>query len=80
MRCQRCQGLLVSETFGGLNIEANALCLATRCINCGCVEDVVVRSNRFCRSEKTREVPRRKARTGDVVFNPVQMKGQAVLR
>jgi hypothetical protein len=47
MFCQRCRGLLVQETFGDLIDKAGRLSTATRCINCGCVEDAVVRANRF---------------------------------
>ena len=46
MFCQRCRGLLVLETFGDLRQETASICPATRCINCGCVEDSVVRANR----------------------------------
>lgn len=46
MVCQRCRGLLVCETFDDLNIKTDSFCIATRCINCGCVEDAVVRANR----------------------------------
>jgi hypothetical protein len=46
MVCQRCRGLLVCETFDDLSIETDSLYNATRCINCGCIEDVVVRANR----------------------------------
>jgi hypothetical protein len=60
MVCQRCRGLLVCETFDDLGIESDPLYTATRCINCGCIEDAVVRANRFCRSETTRGVPRRR--------------------
>jgi RNase P subunit RPR2 len=35
MRCQRCRGLLVPESFGDLNIETHSLRMAIRCINCG---------------------------------------------
>jgi len=66
MVCQRCRGLLVWETFDDLNIETNSLYRATRCINCGCIEDAVVRANRFRRSEKMRGSLRRRVRTGDV--------------
>lgn len=41
MVCQRCRGLLVCETFDDLNIKTDSFCIATRCINCGCVEDAV---------------------------------------
>ena len=66
MRCQRCRGLLVRETFGDLNVEINPLCTATRCVNCGCIEDAVVRTNRFRNSVRTRVIPRRRVRKGDV--------------
>jgi hypothetical protein len=35
MRCQRCRGLLVRETFDGLSQEADIMCLATRCLRGG---------------------------------------------
>lgn len=66
MVCQRCRGLLVCETFDDLNIETDSLYTATRCINCGCIEDAVVRANRFRRSEKMRVSPRRRVRMGNV--------------
>lgn len=66
MRCQRCRGLLVRETFGDLNVETNPLCTATRCINCGCIEDAVVRANRFRRSVRTWVIPRGRVRKGNV--------------
>ena len=56
MVCQRCQGLLICETFDDLGIETDSFYTATRCVNCGCIEDAVVRANRFRRSEKTRGV------------------------
>lgn len=68
MRCQRCQGLLVCETFDDLNIETDFLYTATRCINCGCIEDTVIRANRFHSSERTRVIPRRRVGKGDVEF------------
>ena len=66
MRCQRCRGLLVCETFDDPNIDTHALCSGTRCINCGCIEDAVIRVNRFHSSERIRVIPRRKVRKGDV--------------
>lgn len=69
MVCPRCRGFLVREPVDGLNIKAGRLSTATRCINCGCVEDAVVRANRFRPSVKTRENPRRVVRKGDAVFN-----------
>jgi hypothetical protein len=51
MVCQRCRGLVVCETFDDLTIETDSSYIATRCINCGCIEDAIVRANRFRRSE-----------------------------
>jgi hypothetical protein len=68
MRCQRCRGLMVWETFDDLNIETDSLYSATRCINCGCIEDAVIRANRFHGSERTRVIPRRRVRNGDDEF------------
>jgi len=47
MLCPRCRGLLVRETFGELREEAERMYSATRCINCGSIEDSVVRANRL---------------------------------
>jgi RNase P subunit RPR2 len=47
MICPRCRGLLVREPVDGLNIKTDRLFTATRCLNCGCVEDAVMRANRF---------------------------------
>jgi hypothetical protein len=47
MMCQRCRGLLVHETFGDLIGEIARLCPVTRCVNCGCIEDLVIRANRL---------------------------------
>lgn len=66
MVCQRCRGLLVCETFDDLSIGTDSLYRATRCINCGCIEDAVVRTNRFRRSEKVHVSPRRRVRTDNV--------------
>ena len=68
MLCKRCGGLLVRETFDGLSQEADIMCLATRCINCGYIEDSVVRANRLHPPAAKRAVPRRIARKGEVVF------------
>jgi RNase P subunit RPR2 len=66
MFCQRCRGLLVRETFDDMSIRTDSLHTATRCINCGCIEDAVVRANRFGPSVKTRMIPRGKTRRGNV--------------
>lgn len=58
MVCQRCRGLLVCETFDGLSPEAEIMCLSTRCINCGSIEDPVVLANRLLPPAAKRAVPR----------------------
>lgn len=63
MVCQRCRGLLVQETFGDRIDKTGGLSTATRCINCGCVEDAVVRANRFRPPVRARALPRRVVRT-----------------
>jgi hypothetical protein len=60
MVCNRCRGLLVFETFDDLCIGTESLYTATRCINCGCIEDAVVRANRFRHSETIRTIPHRR--------------------
>ncbi len=47
MSCQRCKGLLIREPFEELRAEIGRTCLTTRCVNCGCIEDSVVRTNRL---------------------------------
>lgn len=71
MRCQRCRGLLVHETFGELNCQTDRLSTVTRCINCGCIEDAVVRTNRIRRSERSRPLLRRRRmiKEREVVFS-----------
>ena len=59
MVCQRCRGLLVRETFDGVSPEADMMRLSTRCINCGSIEDPVVRGNRLRPPAAKRAVPRR---------------------
>ena len=68
MFCQRCRGLLVYETFGDLRVEAGCMCPATRCINCGYIEDSVVRANRLHPPLTKRSAPRGIVRKGGVVF------------
>ena len=38
--------------YGSANLDADRMCPATRCINCGCIEDSVVRANRLRRPGK----------------------------
>lgn len=68
MHCQRCRGLLVHETFGDLRKEAGCMGPATRCVNCGYIEDSVVRANRFRPAATKRLTPRERVRKGGVVF------------
>lgn len=47
MACRRCGGLVVVETvcdLCDLGEEANRM---SRCVNCGCIEDPVIRANRL---------------------------------
>lgn len=75
MGCRRGRGLVVRETFGELSIETDALSIATRCINCGCVDDAVVRANRFRPSMSTPIIPRRCRMIGkeEVMFSRVTL-------
>ena len=80
MVCQRCRGLLVCETFDDLSIQTDAPYTATRCINCGCIEDAVMRANRFRRSMKTRVILRGRVRTGDVERIKIHSEDYASIR
>ncbi len=80
MVCQRCRGLLVCETFDDLSSGTDSLYRATRCINCGCIEDAVVRANRFRRSEKMRVSSRRRSNTGNVERITIPSKAYASIR
>ena len=77
MVCQRCRGLLVRETFGDLREEVGCKCPATRCINCGYIEDSVVRANRLHPPAAKRSMPRRMVRKGAVVFMKTHSKEYA---
>jgi hypothetical protein len=68
MICQRCRGLLVRENFGDLREEAGCTHPATRCINCGYIEDSVVRANRLRPPAAKRLVPRGMVRMGRALF------------
>lgn len=68
MLCQRCRGLLVRETFDDLREEIGRMTPATRCINCGCIEDSVVRANRLRLLSAKRSAPRGMVRKEGVVF------------
>ena len=66
MVCHRCRGLLVCDTFYDLSIKADARYTTTRCINCGHIEDAVVRANRVRPSLNTQAPPRERVATSDV--------------
>ena len=80
MVCERCRGLLVYETFDDLSIGTDALYTAARCINCGYIEDAVVRANRFRRAGKTRGPSRRRVRTSDVARIKINFNEYASIR
>jgi len=63
MMCQRCRGLLICETFDDLSRDSDFL--YTRCVNCGCIEDAVVRANRVLSLGDTRTIPRGRGWKGD---------------
>lgn len=68
MRCQRCSGLLVRETFDDLRLETGHIYMATRCINCGDIGDAVTRENRLHPLTPKRAVPHRGTRKASGVF------------
>lgn len=68
MRCQRCSGLLVRETFDDLRLETGRIYMATRCINCGYIGDAVMRENRLHPLTPKRAVPHRGTRKASSVF------------
>ncbi len=65
MVCKRCQGLLVCETFDDLNIDTDSLYTGTRCLNCGSIEDAVIRANRSRRLATMRRNRSGRGRTRD---------------
>lgn len=58
MLCQRCRGLLVRVTFDDLSEEIGRVSPATRCVNCGCIEDEIVLANRLRPPMPNRSEPR----------------------
>lgn len=58
MLCQRCRGLLVRVTFDDLSEEIGRMIPATRCVNCGCIEDEIVLANRLRPPMSNRSEPR----------------------
>jgi hypothetical protein len=48
MACRRCGGLVVVEWFYDLHEEASRMhCRGSRCVNCGCIDDPIIRANRL---------------------------------
>ncbi|MEW6246251.1 MAG: hypothetical protein AB1555_06005 [Nitrospirota bacterium] len=47
MACRRCGGLMVVELLYDPQEEASRMhCRGSRCVNCGCIDDPVIRANR----------------------------------
>jgi len=65
------RGLLVLETMDDQSIETHSASMATRCINCGCIEDAVMRANRFHRLKSIRAISERcrRMRKGNVMLS-----------
>lgn len=80
MVCQRCRAQLVCETFDDSNIETNTLYSATRCINCGYIEDAVMRANRFRPSVKMPVILPGRVRRGDLERIKVRSEEYALIR
>ena len=80
MVCQRCRGLTVCETFDDLSVDTDSLCTGTRCINCGCIEDAVIRANRSRHSATARSSPIGRARNGNVERLTVHSEEYAAIR
>ena len=68
MLCRRCKGRLVPETFGDVSEELARMCAATRCINCGCIDDSVVHANRLRHPMAKPPASRGMVRKGGVAF------------
>jgi hypothetical protein len=78
MICQRCKGLLVRETFGDLREEPGCMYPAIRCINCGYIEDSVVRANRLNHFPVKRMALREVVRKEGVAFNTLSQRYRSV--
>lgn len=46
MRCRRCGGFLIEDRFDPNDCAQPARLRSTRCVNCGCIDDPVIRANR----------------------------------
>lgn len=80
MVCQRCHGLLVCEIFDDLNIDTDFLYKGTRCLNCGCIEDAVIRANRSRRLATMRRSRSGRGRTRDIKRINIHVDAYASIR
>lgn len=46
MLCARCGGLLNQDSWDSNSLGQQSILKSTRCVNCGCVDDPVIRANR----------------------------------
>jgi hypothetical protein len=56
MRCQRCWGLVIVET-PPFTDECTETSQTVRCVNCGWVEDPVMRTNRLTSNRRDKIIP-----------------------
>jgi len=56
MRCRRCWGLVIVET-SPFTDECTEASQTVRCVNCGWVEDPVMRTNRLTSSGRDEIIP-----------------------
>jgi hypothetical protein len=78
MICQRCRGLLVRESCDDLREEPGCMHPATRCINCGYIEDSVMRANRLHPAPVKRMGLRDVVRKGGVAFNTLSKRYRTI--
>jgi hypothetical protein len=46
MPCMRCGGLMIENWWGGIGSVKQRKLQGSRCVNCGCIDDPVIRANR----------------------------------
>ncbi|MCC2643362.1 MAG: hypothetical protein K0S45_3775 [Nitrospira sp.] len=46
MTCMRCGGLMIENWWGGIGSVKQRKLQGTRCVNCGCIDDPVIRANK----------------------------------
>lgn len=80
MVCQRCRGLLVRDAFYDLSVKADARYATTRCINCGHIEDAVVRANRIRISVSAQGTSRETVGTSDIECIKIRPDEHASIR